>query len=179
MRTDTRISSRLKAGLAVAGAIGAGVAVIKALFHDDRPTIRVRNGGSIHVETDDGEFVVDGGEWRQRAPGTKGPRTLEVCISHSGGTTCLDGRFVLIVYLVGEAERRLVVTAQKRYFDLFSDHVYVAPGTDAAVAHHGAALVLEPNQMTRLLRVAVGKKAGDRALRTINVPDEIAIHPRH
>jgi hypothetical protein len=178
MRTDTRISTRLKAGLAVAGAIGACVAILKARFLDDRPTIRVRNGGSIHVETDDGDFVADGGEWRQRAPGTKGPRTLEVCISHGGGTTCLDGRFVLVVYLVGSAERRLVITAQKRYLDLFSDHVYVAPATDANVAHQGATLVLEANQSTRLLRVAVGKKAGDPGLTTINVPVEIVIYSR-
>lgn len=182
MPRDAGISTRLKTGLAVAGAIGAGVAVIKALFHEDRPTIRVRNGGSIHVDTERGDFVADGIEWRQRAPGTKGPRTLEVEVSHAGGPSQFEGRFVLIVYLVGGMERRLVITVQKRYLGLFGDQIYVAAGSGAVVQHRGPEVVLEPGTATRLLRIAVGAKPDDPRLGRVVFEDrdapEIDIHPR-
>lgn len=182
MRTNISLSPRVKTGLAVAGAIGAGVALVKRLLHEDRPTIRVRNGGSVHVDTERGEFVAESGEWRQRAPGTRGPRTLEVCIKNAGTTARLEGRFVLIVYLVGGRERRLVLTVQNRYLGVFGGHVYVEPDRDASVDDRSSGLVLETGQATRLLRIAVGAKPNDPTPGRFNLANggalEIAIHPR-
>lgn len=167
-------------------AIGsAAVKLGKVLFHahdEDRPPIRVRSGGSIHVDTDRGDFVRDGLEWRQRAPGTKGPKTLDVTVSHAGEVTTYAGRFVLIVYRIGGMERELMIAARKRYIGLFKDHVYVEPDQSAVVNGLGSTLVLEPGQETRLLRVSVSANQNSPVLGSVTFEDgdipEIDIFPR-
>jgi len=77
--------------VAIIGLVGAGLAVIKGIVYrllqtEDRPPIRVRNGSSISVTVDRGDFTPSGGEWYSDAPG-KVPSGFTVTLS---GTEC-DG----------------------------------------------------------------------------------------
>lgn len=129
-------------------------------FYGDSPPIRVRNGGSIHVRTDLGRFIAGGRAWRQEHSWAQSVRTLEVRIRTGGEPVTLIGRFVRITYRAGRQVRHVVVTARQLCGILWKGGVYIAPDT-ATVVDRGTELVLDKGQATTLLRVVVGRYAGD------------------
>ena len=160
MSLNPRVKHAVAIGLVGAVFVRLAIALYRRLVGDDdeRPTIRVRNGASIRVSTDEGTFVKEDKEWRQKHSGSLGPRRLEVEII--GEHTCtkgtkLRGKDVRVLYGVNGETREMTVSVEN--LGHWGDpHVYANPDHRSCSVLEGDVVVIDKDTQMKLLSVEVG-----------------------
>ena len=138
------------------------VRFFKSWLHGgDRPPIRIRNGGSVHVRTAVGEFAAEPKHWRVHQETETPVKGLRVEVLAEGKTLRrLTGTFVRIVYRANGQERHLVVWVRRPCCLPWKGEAYVRTSSPG-VLDRGSELVLDDKAATTLVSVSVGRFAAD------------------